>query len=73
MKPALIYTSMFFGVLLLLGLLGGFLVLSQSGVGVRAYIEAMRYMSIGGKVALALFLAGTFYFLLEFILAPGRK
>ena len=73
MRPIYCYPLVFLGMLMFLSTLGVFVLLSNSGVGVRMYIEAMRYMSVGGKAALALLAAGTMFFLVEFILAKDRK
>jgi len=73
MKLIYSYILLFLGTLLFLGSFGALVTVGTSGVGVRIYIEAMRYMSSGGKVALALFGAGMLFFLMEFILAPGRE
>jgi len=61
------YLLIFLALLLVLGTLGVFVLLGTSGVGVRIYIESMRYVSIGGKFALFLLGAGTVFFLIVFI------
>ena len=73
MKLIYSYILLFLSILLFLGSLGALVVVGTSGVGVRIYIEAMRYMSSGGKAALALLGAGMLFLLIEFILAPGRE
>jgi len=73
MKLGFTYVWVITGILLFLGLFGVIVVLGELGFGIEAYIEATRYMSIGGKVAYFLFTGGMFVFLIKFIIAPGAK
>ncbi len=73
MKLTYSYILTILVMLLLLGLLGVFVLVATSGVGIRAFILAMRYMSLGGKVALALSGTGAIFFLVKFIFATEKK
>ena len=68
-----IYILMFLGIPLFLGLLGVLLVTGQLGVWFGPFIGAVRYTSIGGRVALPLLLAGTVFFLVQFFLAKDKE
>ncbi len=73
MKPIYSYILTILVMLLLIGLLGVFVLVATSGAGIRAYILTMRYMSLGGKVALALSGTGAIFFLVKFIFATEKK
>ena len=64
----LIYTYMWgiIGILLFLGLFGLIMVWSGLGFGVKAYIEATRYMSMAGKVVYFMFTASMVFSLIKF-------
>jgi len=72
MKPIYSYILMFLGIPLFLGLFGVILVTGQLGVLFGAFVGAMRYTSIGGRVALLLLLVGTFFFLVRYFLGKDK-
>ncbi len=67
------YIGMAIILLLLGGLFVGMLILPYLAHADIAYINATRYLSIGGKVAILLLTAGVFIFLLEFIILRDTK
>ena len=73
MKLSYTYLWGIIGILLFLGLFGVVMVLGELGFGVKAYIEATRYMSVGGKVTYFLFTGGMFVFLVKFVTARNAK
>ena len=73
MKIAHIYIWVSLGIILFLGLFGLFLAAAYFGFGGRAYVEATRYMSIGGKITGFLLTVGMFIFLFKFTFALHSK
>lgn len=73
MKLTYTYIWGIIAILLFFGLFGAVLVWSGLGFGVRAYIEATRYMSIPGKVAYFILTAGLFISLIRFFSVRGAK
>lgn len=67
------YLFLALALLLFLALLGAFVLVGTSGIGVLIFIEAMRYVSPVGKIALAFLGAGTFFFLIQFVFSKEAK
>ncbi len=73
MKPIYSYLLLALTMLLFFGSLGAFVLVGTSGIGVLIFVEAMRYVSTGGKLAMAFLGLGMIFFLVEFIFAKDSK
>ena len=73
MKQIYSYLLLALAMLLFLGSFGAFVLVGTSGVGVIIFVEAMRYVSTVGKLALALLGAGTVFFLIVFFFTKDSK
>jgi len=73
MKPIYSYLLLALTMLLFLGSLGAFVLVGTSGIGVLIFVEAMRYVSAGGKLAMALLGVGMIFFFVKFIFAKDSK